>query len=150
MLATTIRYADKKTCEFAQAFSFGLFTARGKKSIEQLVSLARKKGENTLAIVSPKKINFIFISALDWKWKKLSLNILDYKIKNKIKKQKNSKDSICIKGENILELEELFGVDPFYEGEQSIIANKSKMKFLDKDKIILELEYKIKNEEWEK
>ncbi len=74
---TTSRYPSAETKDFAKRLAKRdkeLYAARGKKTIEQLVSFARKKGEDRIRIVreSRKKPVSVSIVEIDetggWKW----------------------------------------------------------------------------------
>ena len=74
---TTSRYAGKETKELARRLARGkkeIFLARGKRSIEELVSLARKKGETLISVVEeekgrPAKVCTIKVSETGrWNW----------------------------------------------------------------------------------
>lgn len=142
MWVSTARYAGKKTREFAEAFagsSGSAYCARGKKSVENLVSLARRKGENTLALVSEGRISFISVSSSDWGWKDGILLVKGYKIH-----ETGEGEIGNIGGKDAPLIEKLFGVDSFYSGEITVNAEKGKMKFMSgEEKTLLEIEYEI-------
>lgn len=69
---TTSRYAPVKTREVAKKLAKDnneLYIARGKKTIEQLVEFARKKGEEKINVVEGNETATIEIDELGrWKW----------------------------------------------------------------------------------
>lgn len=71
---TTSRYSSTKTRELAKKLAIEnkeIYVARGKKTIDQLVQLARKKGEEKIAVLEDNstKIAIITIDELGrWKW----------------------------------------------------------------------------------
>ncbi|HLD60167.1 MAG TPA: hypothetical protein VI912_04175 [Candidatus Bilamarchaeaceae archaeon] len=76
-MLTTSRYPSSKTKIFAKnlAGTIGtLYSARGKKSVESIIQLARKKGEERICIVvennkKPQKIMFIKVNEdATWAW----------------------------------------------------------------------------------
>ncbi len=141
MLATTGRYADEKTRVFAKSFAnatASVYCARGKKTVEKLASLARRKGENTLALVSEAEISFISVSAHGWKWKDEILKIKKYEIGEAVEEEIGG-----IEGPDSGLLEKLFGIDSFYGGEITISAGKGKMKFASGENVLLEMKYEI-------
>ena len=77
MMFTTSRYASEDTRELALVLaekSDDLFISRGKRTIANLVEIARKRGENRISILEehkgkPFRISFIEVSELgNWKW----------------------------------------------------------------------------------
>lgn len=165
MFVSTARYAGEKSRDFAQAFasaSGSVYSARGKKTVEKLVSMARKKGENTIALVLGKEIAFISVSASDWKWKNEILKVKEYKIGDLqdevLERQSSAFRRLEIKeaeigsveGADAALFEALFGTDSLYGGETTVHAEKGKLKFSTDEKTMLEIEYEIsreKNEE---
>ena len=78
-MITTSRYASEETRKLANriADKLGIFyTSRGKKTIDSIVSDARKKGEHEILVVEeengkPAHIAIIEVSELgEWKWTK--------------------------------------------------------------------------------
>ena len=74
---TTSRYASTGTRELARSLAKENgeeYLSRGKKTIEQLAQLARKKGESQIKIVEEKEGNPSIIATLlidelgHWKW----------------------------------------------------------------------------------
>ena len=70
---TTSRYSSVKTRELAKALAKEnneIYVARGKKTIEQLVEFARKKGEERIIVVDDnEKPATIEVDELGrWKW----------------------------------------------------------------------------------
>jgi rRNA maturation protein Rpf1 len=74
---TTSRYASVETKKLARRLAEeknGLFLSRGKKTIEELVEFARKRGEELIAIIEeeggkPAKISRISVSETGkWSW----------------------------------------------------------------------------------
>ncbi len=74
---TTSRYAGEETKKLARRLAKDndeLFLARGKRTIEELVSLARKKGEDKISVVEeeagrPAKVCRIKVSETGkWRW----------------------------------------------------------------------------------
>jgi len=69
---STSRYASRETRQ--QAKTLGEFFSRGKKTISQLVDIARKKGHHRIGIVREKKgkpcmISVISVTELgEWSW----------------------------------------------------------------------------------
>ena len=56
-MITTSRYASSGTRAMARLMASGsgdVFTARGKRTVEQLVSLARKKGDERITIIEER------------------------------------------------------------------------------------------------
>ncbi len=164
MLVSTARYAGEKSRDFAQAFasaSGSVYSARGKKTVEKLVSMARKKGENTIALISEKlqkreeknrripifEISFISVSASGWEWKNEILNVKEYKISET---GEGEAEIGSVEGADAALFEALFGTDSLYGGETTVHAEKGKLKFSTDEKTMLEIEYGIsrgKNEE---
>lgn len=162
MFVSTARYAGEKSRKFAQAFasaSGSVYSARGKKTVEKLVSMARKKGENTIALASEKsqkreeknrripifEISFISVSASGWEWKNEILKVKEYKI-GEIKEAEIG----SVEGADATLFEALFGIDSLYGGEATVHAEKGKLKFSTDERTMLEIEYEIsrgKNEE---
>lgn len=141
MLVSTSRYTDGKTREFAKAFAASCgstYCARGKKSVETLVSFGRKAGENTLAFVSPGKISFISISLSSWEWKKETLLVSGFKIHPGEGGEPGS-----FEGSDGPILEKLFGSDSFHSGEALVRAEKGKLEFIEEGKTTLEIDYKV-------
>ena len=84
MLITTSRYCPKETRELSKAFAIvfsGAYVARGKKTIDELVEFARKKGHSRICVlmsgnfgVIPNKsetisMEFISVNELGrWSW----------------------------------------------------------------------------------
>lgn len=75
---TTARYASAETRLFARKAAAGKgepYVSRGKKTIEQLAMLARKKGEGIIIIIGEHGKNPATLSCLEitkkggWKWK---------------------------------------------------------------------------------
>lgn len=146
MLVSTIRYPSKKITEFSKAFANATsskYLARGKKPIETIVSLARKIGEHTIAIIFNDKISFISISPFEWEWKKEALQIKKYEIRGSRENGLAYETEGRIKGTDAPLLEKLFGFDSFYGGEITISAENGKMKFLIENETLLEMEYSI-------
>ncbi len=149
MLISTTRYINKKTNEFAISFANAFcsyYCARSKKTIEQLVSEARKKGENTVALFSSGinsecsylEIFFISVFICEWNWKKEFLRIMNFKICD------NAKMEIDIlNGKDSLIFEKLFGLDSFYGGEAILFAENGKLTIMNDETIILELGYEV-------
>lgn len=76
-MITTSRYASKETKTEAKKLSkinSQKYVARGKKTVEELVDLARRIGEESIQILEehekqPKKISIIKVDELGrWKW----------------------------------------------------------------------------------
>ena len=76
-MITTSRYASKETKAEAKKLSkinSQKYVARGKKTVEELVELARRTGEESIQILEeqekqPKKISIIKVDELGrWKW----------------------------------------------------------------------------------
>ncbi|VVC04834.1 Uncharacterised protein [Candidatus Bilamarchaeum dharawalense] len=76
---TTSRYASTETRELAKKMAKEKeepYTARGKKTIDQLVDFARRKGEENITVVEehekkPTTFALIQIDELGrWKWKR--------------------------------------------------------------------------------
>lgn len=71
---TTSRYSSTKTRELAKKLAIEnkeIYVARGKKTIDQLVQLARKKGEEKITVLEDNspKIAIITIDELGrWRW----------------------------------------------------------------------------------
>lgn len=78
-MITTSRYASDKTRKIAKKLSGKLgtfFASRGKKTIEELVEYARKKGETELMVVEENEGTAAYVSTIEisetgkWTWKK--------------------------------------------------------------------------------
>jgi rRNA maturation protein Rpf1 len=78
-MITTSRYASEETRKLARRIADRLgtfYTSRGKKTIDSIVSDARKKGEHEILVVEeedgkPVNIAVIEVSELgEWKWTK--------------------------------------------------------------------------------
>jgi rRNA maturation protein Rpf1 len=74
-LITTSRYASLETRRYAKVLAKEeLFISRGKRTVTQLVKIARKRGEHKILIVEeenkkPSKILTIEVSETEeWKW----------------------------------------------------------------------------------
>lgn len=74
---TTSRYSSAETRKFARRLAEKnkeRYTARGKKTVEQLVSFARKTGEEKITIVRERKKKPAVISVIEinerggWRW----------------------------------------------------------------------------------
>ena len=143
MLVSTDRHSSRETRDFARAFSFSagfFYRARGKKTIEGLVSEARKKGENTLALFSFSEISFISISISGWEWKDKIIKVLKYSFGKE--KPKGSEIS-SFEGMDGKKFQSLFGFDDFYGGNAILFAGDGKLKIMRKDKNLLEMEYEL-------
>ncbi len=142
MIVSTSRYASCKTKALAKAFANVLgsqYCARGKKTVERLASLAGKKGESTLALVSPDEISFISISHFGWKWKGKALKISKYEIG-----EAEEEEIGAVEGKDAEIFQTLFGLDMFYAGDAVLCAEKGKMEVVDEEgKRVLEIEYEI-------
>ena len=72
MMYSTSRYASKETRQ--QAKKLGEYFSRGKKTISQLVDIARKKGYHKIGILrekngKPFRISVISVTELgEWSW----------------------------------------------------------------------------------
>lgn len=75
---TTTRYSSVKTRKMAEKLAKRdkqLYSSRGKKTIEELVLFARRKGEEVVNIIGEKNKEPVTISCLDvlekggWRWK---------------------------------------------------------------------------------
>ncbi|MFH1520557.1 MAG: hypothetical protein ABID61_02850 [Candidatus Micrarchaeota archaeon] len=80
---TTSRYSSIKTRELAKKLANEnneIYVARGKKTIDQLVQLARKKGEERITVLdenNPTTFAIIEVDELgNWKW---VTEVCDYK-----------------------------------------------------------------------
>ncbi len=144
MLVSTARYSDRGSRELAQAFALctgSAYSARGKKTVEKLVSDARKRGENTLTLVSENEISFISISHSGWEWKTPVLRIRGYKILGVEESEIGT-----FEGADSSVFEALFGFEPYYSGETVVSAGNGKLKFINEDKEMLEIDYEVKHE----
>jgi rRNA maturation protein Rpf1 len=74
---TTSRYSSKKTRDFAKKLAAGesvAYVARGKKTIDELVILARKNGEERIGIIEEKEDaphKLVTITVMEtgrWEW----------------------------------------------------------------------------------
>lgn len=72
MLVTTSKHASLELKKSALAFSIekkSKYLNRGKKTIEEIVSIARNSGHDKIAIIKEKgKIDYMHISSRTWKW----------------------------------------------------------------------------------
>lgn len=73
MIVTTSRHASLEAKKSALSFSIkkkAKYLNRGKKTVEELVSIARKQGNSKIAIFrSKKKIDYIQIHhSENWEW----------------------------------------------------------------------------------
>lgn len=74
VLFTTSRYASKETVAFAK--TKGEYLNRGKKTVDDLVNYARKKGEESIVLIEEKDKKpflMVFIEVSEdgkWKWTK--------------------------------------------------------------------------------
>lgn len=157
MLVSTSRYADKTTRRFAIFFAnvFGsYYCSRGKKTIEKLVSKARKIGENTIALIfqttgnlQNNKFFFISVSIHGWNWKNDFLYVTNPKIY--AKSAKKIEMEICaINGKDTEIFEKLFGIDctdlSFYHSGNGVLSvENEKFKLTKGNKNILEFDYRI-------
>lgn len=142
MLVSTPRYAGSDARGFAKSLALASgsrYCARSKKTVDALASLARKRGENTLALFSGKEISFISVSPSSWEWKRKSLSVSAFKT------CKNGECEIGkFEGGDSGIFESLFGFDSFYAGDGVLSAERGKMKIADREgKILLEMDYEI-------
>ncbi|MDD5337603.1 MAG: hypothetical protein PHS02_03915 [Candidatus ainarchaeum sp.] len=143
MLVSTDRHSSRETRDFARMFSLSagfFYRARGKKTIEGLVSEARKKGESTLALFSFSEISFISISISGWEWKNKILKVLRYSFG---KEKPKGSEIGSFEGKDGKEFQSLFGFDDFYGGNIVVFAEDGKLKIMKKEKNLLEIEYTL-------
>ncbi|MFA6531225.1 MAG: hypothetical protein WCT31_05825 [Candidatus Micrarchaeia archaeon] len=132
MLATTSRYSPQALRDFAKAFAIafgGAYVARGKKTIDSLVSEARKKGHSRICVAMPETIEFISVDELEnWKW-------LDEVIVVKSKSFSAKGVFPCreITGSDSGKLIELLDFEPDEKAELEIIAEAGKIKLIISD-----------------
>lgn len=78
-MITTSRYASEETRKLARGIADKLgtfYASRGKKTIDSIVSDARKKGEHEILVVEEKNGKPVHISVIEvselgeWKWTK--------------------------------------------------------------------------------
>ncbi|MFA5077116.1 MAG: hypothetical protein WC488_01685 [Candidatus Micrarchaeia archaeon] len=144
MLVSTDRHPSRESRAFARAFASSIgsfYRARGKKTVDALVSEARKKGENILSIVSSSEISFISISVSSWGWKQKTLRVIKYSFEPDLLKKPC--EIGAFEGKEGKELESLFGFDAFYGGDAVLFAEGGKMRIIRKEKNLLEMEYGI-------
>ncbi len=141
MLVSTVRYAAPETRKFARIFSASIgseYVARGKKTVEGLVALSRKKGERVLALASAHEISFISVSVSNWEWKNESIGIISY-VGEGIDSEIES-----ISGPDSAKLISLFGWAGC-GGEIEIKAGNGIMEFISEEgKKVLEIMYEIR------
>ena len=149
MFVSTSRYSQKAARGLAIALASAagsVYAARGKKSIERLVSEARRKGENTIALVSEKSISFISVSASGWNWKKEIVRITGYVIKTE--DGEGGGEAGAFEGKDGPVFQNLFGADGFHTGGISIRAERGKLEFTDEEgKQLLEINYEVATNE---
>jgi rRNA maturation protein Rpf1 len=113
ILITTSRKPSKKTRSLAREFShlipFSTYTSRGKKSIEDLIELARSKGHNRICILkekygNPFKFDFINIEGGSWNYLENSIIFNLIKLQREIIKEKIMFDDIKFDGDQKIKM----------------------------------------------
>lgn len=141
-IITTSRGASKKTLKLAKSLSLlipdSIFERRGKKNIEKLVEIGRKKGHSRIVILSeeggePARLSFISLDETKWSWLPVEFEILEFKV------SKHLLPAETAYGKD--ELAELFEFEP-EEGDVLIEEKRNKLMFKRDGKALLELEVK--------
>jgi hypothetical protein len=141
MLATTSRYSSKGLRDLSKSFAIvfsGEYISRGKKSFDELVSYARKKGHSRICVVSSDGVDFAIIDELgDWKW-------IDKRIKITRSRFDLKELSACsgLEGKDSKKLSELFGFEINEKAEENVVCEGNKICFPQKNPLLeLEVNY---------
>lgn len=137
-LVTTAR----KPCTRTRAFSRELagvlplsqYLPRGKSSVEELISEARRRGMQCVAIVSdikgnPGKMEFLDVSQSDWQWSPTVLLLRGVKLQREFgKKRLNGDNELALEGDGTVA--ELLGIEGFPDAEMAMSDKDGRVTFL--------------------
>ena len=146
MLVTTPRHAGAKAVELAKSFALfsgSAYAARGKKTVDQIVSEARKKGYHSAAVASDGEIAFISVSLSGWNWKGKALRVLGWKAGPAARKCKKGCEPGVLQGPDATVLHILFGLDSFHSGDCASHAGNGKMELKCGKELAFSMEYEI-------
>lgn len=144
MLVTTGRYVDNNlralARSLARAFS-GEYAARGKKTIDTLVSAARRSGHNRVCVVSAGKLCFIKVDELGgWGWLPCCA------VKSFRADEANIVPAGSISGSDAERLSFLFGFEGNEKAEAEITAERSRISEGDALEIEVDYEVQLRND----
>lgn len=137
-LVTTARKPCMRTRAFARELAGMLplseYVPRGKSSVEELISDARRKGARCLAVISdikgnPGRMEFMGVSQSDWQWSPTVLMLRGVKLQREFGRK-------CLNADNELALEgggtvaELLSLEGFPEAEITMSDRDGKVTFL--------------------
>jgi rRNA maturation protein Rpf1 len=118
------------------------YVVRGKKSIFELIEVARADGQDRVAVVSDMKgnpggISFITLGADEWSWETREIAIKSAKLE----KVKIVSGELSFRGD--ADIAKLFGIEPVDDAEVIMTAVKGEISFSHRDKVVLNIKYSL-------
>lgn len=148
ILITTGRKPCKKTRTFARKLAnlipHSLYLTRGKKSIYDLIEIARNKGFTNIAFVmdfkgNPSKIDFISLGKKEWDWIEKSLKMKSIFISEK----RLRADEIKVEGNNKKFFIDIFCIDEDVEADLVLKTGKDFFSFKKNEEEFLKTKMEI-------